>query len=79
MAGKPIHGERMQKSIFVRFDPKVDKILREIAEREDRPIARVVREMVREGLVVKGQLEKDGGAAAPRAPVQRLRRASGAA
>lgn len=46
----------MKANIFIRFDPETDAIIRKMATDQDRPVTRVVRELVREELRRRGLL-----------------------
>lgn len=55
MAGKPQNGKKaLKNNIFIRFDSETDKIIRDMATQQDRPVTRVVRELVREELRRRG-------------------------
>jgi hypothetical protein len=52
VAGKPSEGRKkaLRPAIYVRLSEEMDDIVRTIAEREERDIGVVVRQLVREGL-----------------------------
>lgn len=61
MRKQPKHLQRrpagLAKNLFVRLDSEVEEIVRDIATVQDRPLTRVVRELVRESLASRGLLK----------------------
>jgi hypothetical protein len=67
MPRKPENDVRLAPARFVRLEQEIDDLLEQMAARDDRPIGRVIRRVIRAGLESMGMM--------PGEPKQKLKRA----
>lgn len=57
MSRRPENGPvAMRPNRYLRLPPDIDDALEELAEELDKPIGRVIRDVLREGLIARGRL-----------------------